>query len=517
MRISLITPTPEDISAFGVRALSAFLKRAGHSVRSIFIPGSHKQYSSKGDYVYRYGEDLLEELTELCKDSQLIGVSFMTYFFDRSVQVTQAIKKRFNTPVIWGGIHPTLLPEEGIEYADMVCVGEGEEALLELVQKLEEGKDYTRIENIWAKRNGTTVRNPLRPLIQDLDSLPFIDFDLDDHYCYDHVEDCFRKIDDEFLKESLSLRPSLNGDLQICYRTMTDRGCPHRCTYCSISKQKEMYEGQRFLRKRSVENTIEELKAIKKRFPFIQTIQFFDDTFFSRPTSDIEKFSKLYKENIVLPFHAQCSPTTITERKLECLVDAGLIYTEMGIQTGSKRIKEMYNRRESNERIIEAAKIINKYKDRLLTPDYHVILENPWEIDQDVIDTLNLVLELPKPFCLKLSTLQFFPGTRLFHKAKEEGLFKDAIGEIYRHPFLAPQSTYCNFLVYFATFAWIPKRVLRFLSSPSLVKIFSRKSLRNVYHYGFIFVEKMRLVGKGLESLMAGDFKRIKRYFKRIR
>jgi radical SAM superfamily enzyme YgiQ (UPF0313 family) len=278
-----------------------------------------------------------------------------------------------------------------------------------------------------------------------------------------------------------------------------------------------MYEGQRFLRKRSIENAIEELKIIKDRFPFIQTIQFFDDTFFSRPVSDIEKFSKLYKENIGLPFHAQCSPTTITERKLECLVDAGLIYVEMGIQTGSKRIKEMYNRKESNKKIIEAAMIINKYKDRLLVPDYHVILENPWETDNDVIDTLNLVLELPKPFCLKLSTLQFFPGTKLYYKAKEEGLFKDTKKEIYRYPFLAPQSTYCNFLVYLATFDWIPKKVLRFFSSPLLVKIFSCKSLKNIYSYAFIFMEKMRLLSKGIKSLVTGDLVRIIRYFKRIK
>ncbi len=517
MKVTLITPTPEDISAFGVRALSAYLKRAGYHTRVIFIPGSHQRFSPEGDFIYRYKENFLEEVTELCRDSQLIGISFMTYFFDRAVQITRAIKKRYDTPVIWGGIHPTVHPEEALEYADMVCIGEGEEALLEIVQKLEEGKDYSETRNLWIKRNGNKIRNPLRPLITDLDSLPFIDYDLDEHYCYDHIKDCIRKMDEKFLKDIFPLRPSLKAKFQTCYRTMTDRGCPHRCTYCSISKQKELYEGQNFFRKRSVKHVIEEVGIVKKRFPFVETIQFFDDTFFSRGAKDIEEFSKLYKKDIGLPFHAQGSPATISEKKLESLVNAGLIYTEMGIQTGSKSMRELYNRRDSNETIIQAAKTINKYKDQLLVPDYHIILENPWETEGDAIDTLNLILELPKPFCLRLSTLQFFPGTKLYFKGKEEGLFKDDIKEIYRHPFLAPQRTYANFLIYLTTFDWIPSRVFRLLSSPGVVRIFSRKSLSGVYFRGYIFMEKMRLSGKGIRALTTGDFKRILRYLRRIR
>ena len=517
VKVTLITPTPEDISAFGVRALSAYLKRAGYHTRVIFIPGSHQRFSPEGDFIYRYKENFLEEVTELCRDSQLIGISFMTYFFDRAVQITRAIKTRYDTPVIWGGIHPTVQPEEALECADMVCIGEGEEALLEIVQKLEEGKDYSKTRNIWIKRNGNIIRNPLRPLMRDLDSLPFMDYDLDEHYCYDHVKDRICKMDKNFLKDFLHLRPDLGGELQICYRTMTDRGCPHRCSYCSISKQKELYEGQNFFRKRSAEHVIEELGIVKKRFPFVETIQFFDDTFFSRSVSDIEKFSKLYKEKIGLPFHAQCSPSTISEKKMRYLVDAGLIYTEMGIQTGSERMRELYNRRDSDEKIIQAAKIINKYKDQLLAPDYHVITENPWETEKDSIDTLNLILELPKPFCLKLSTLQFFQGTKLYFKAKEEGLFKDDVREIYRRPFLAPQRTYADFLIYLTTFDWIPNKVFKLLSSAGLVRIFSRKSLSGVFVRGYIFMEKMRLSGKGIRALVTGDFERILRYRRRIK
>ena len=516
MLVTLITPTPEDVSAFGVRALSAYLKRAGYDVRLILLPGSHRKSSPTGDFIYRYSDDILEQITELCKDSQLIGVSFMSYFFDRAVQITQAIKKRLDVPVIWGGIHPTVQSEEALAYADMVCRGEGEGALLEIIQKIEKGEDYSDTENVWISKNGNIIRNPLRPLICDLDSLPFIDYDLDEHYCYDHRKDCIRKMDESFLKAIFPLRPGLKGGLQTCYRTMTDRGCPHKCSYCSISKQKELYEGQGFFRKRSVENVIQELQIIKERFPFVETIQFFDDTFFSRSTPDLEKFGKLFKEKIGMPFHAQGSPATITEKKMECLVDSGLIYTEMGIQTGSENTRKLYNRKDSNAEIVESAKIIHKFRDRLLVPDYHVIIENPWESDEDVIDTLNLILELPKPFSLRLATLQFFPGTVLYSKGKEEGLLEDDERDIYRQPFLAPQKTYTNFLIYLTTFQWIPKKVFRFLSSPRLVGKFENRSFGAIFTCGYIVMEKLRLLTKGIKALTTGDFKRILMYFRRM-
>lgn len=517
MKITLISPTPEDISAFGTRALSAYLKRAGYEVRTIFLPGSHKRFTPGGSFVYRYTARVLDEIGELATDSQLIGISFMTYFFDRAVQLTEALKKRTNAPVIWGGIHATVCPEEALQHADMVCVGEGEDSLLEIVQRLEKGQDLTATRNIWLKRNNHIITNPLRPLIRNLDTLPFLDFDLDGHFCYDHLCDNIRQMDNDFFKSMLPLRPDLNGNLQVCYRTMTDRGCPHKCSYCSVSVQKKLYKGDCFFRKRSVKNVISELKNVKEKFPFIEAIQFFDDTFFSRSSSDIQHFGALYKEQIALPFHAQCSPATITEKKLEHLIDAGLIYTEMGLQTGSRQVRKMYNRKESNEEIIKAARIINTYKQRLLVPDYHVILDNPWETEHDTLETLHLILQIPRPFCLKLSTLQYFPGTELYVKGKEEGLLADDIRQIYRVPFLAPQNRYVDFLIYLATFQTMPGSLLNLLASPSGVRLLNRKSLQPLYHVACITLEKVRLLGKGIEALAKGDFQRILRYLRRIR
>jgi radical SAM superfamily enzyme YgiQ (UPF0313 family) len=126
----------------------------------------------------------LDEVVELCRGSDLIGISFMTHFFDRARQLTEHLKKNLKAPIIWGGIHPTVRPEESLDYADLVLVGEGEEAFLELVDNLAAGKDIQHLENIWMKKGQEIIKNPLRPLIQDLDRLPAFDFSLEEHYLY---------------------------------------------------------------------------------------------------------------------------------------------------------------------------------------------------------------------------------------------------------------------------------------------------------------------------------------------
>lgn len=486
-------------------------------MQCVFLPGSHKRSTRKGTYVYRYSDQVISEVCEVCRDADLIGVSFMSNYFDRAVQLTEAFKADNSAPVIWGGIHPTVRPEEALEHADMVCLGEGEEPLEELLALLDEGGDTSGVRNIWSKRDGEIIRNPIRPPIADLDSLPFFDYDLDWHYAFDPLLDSVRPLDDELLQRLLHTRPGLKGGFQKCYRTMTDRGCPHKCTYCSVSALKEIYEGHQFFRKRSVPHVIEELKLIKARFPFVETMQFFDDTFFSRSTKNLEEFAECYSREIGLPFHAQCSSGTLSKRKLEILVDAGLIYTEMGLQTGSPRMRKLYNRRETTEELVESVKIIHKFRKRMLMTDYHVILDNPWENDEDVLDTLDLVLRLPKPFGLRLSTLQFFPGTMLYDKGKEDGYLQNDVEEIYRHPFLAPQNRYPDFLIYLTTFQWIPNCLIRMLAGRHIVKALSRKGLAPVFRAGYALGERFHLAGKGLEALFSGDFGRISRYLKRIR
>ena len=139
-KITLFSPTPPDLSAFGVRSLQASLKAAGHDVRLVLFPGSIGLLQEDGSFVYRYPNRIVDEALELAAGSDLVGVSFFTNYFDRAVQLTAAVRDRLRIPVIWGGIHATVRPGEALEHADFVCRGEGETALDELLVALAGGR-----------------------------------------------------------------------------------------------------------------------------------------------------------------------------------------------------------------------------------------------------------------------------------------------------------------------------------------------------------------------------------------
>jgi anaerobic magnesium-protoporphyrin IX monomethyl ester cyclase len=525
MDITFVTPTPPDVAAFGVRALSAYLKREGKKVRNIFLPGGIKKYKYQKGYVYKYEKHIIEQTIELCKGSDLIGISFMTNYYDRAVQLTKEIRKKLDCPIVWGGIHPTVAPDESLKHVDMICIGEGEEALLELMEKIKKGKDYFDTKNMWFKKDGRIIKNQLRPLNQSLDSLPFFDFGLDDHYIFDHLKNCISSMTKDLLKRCFPLEPNLEGTFNdsykrtLSYKTMTTRGCPHHCTFCAERTLAELYQSQLYLRKRSVQHVIYEIMNIKEHLPFIESIFLFDDTFTVRPLEEIIEFSREFKSKIGLPFHIQASPNTLTKEKLDALIDGGLVFVEMGIQSVSKAGMNIYKRNIAKNVLLKKALILKQYLDKIYPPCYHVILDNPWETTADVIETLKFILELPRPFWLKRASLVCFPGTELYHRAKIEGIIKtdeDEKREIYNKHLHMPKGTYVNFLIYLVGFSYFPRWIIRVLATQALVFLFDRKIFSGIYLLTYRIIEMSIIISKGFKSIFIGDFKRIYKFLKRM-
>jgi len=515
MKLTLITPTPSDICAFGVRSISAYIKSQGHEVKNIFLPISLKGRKTRFEICYTYDDNILDDMVNLAKDSDIIGISFMTNYFDAAVQITQKLKKHLDVPIVWGGTHPTVKPDECFNYVDMVCIGEGEEALAELMQKISEGRSYYNTQNFWFRKNGDIIKNSIRPLIQNIDALPFVDFDLKGQYVSDIRKNKIVGMDSELLEFILPREPHFNNTFHISFKIYASRGCPHSCSYCINDYLRKMYSGQRYLRMKNVDNVIAEMEQIKHQFPFIQTFVLFDDTFLARSTDGIAAFSSAYKKRIGIPFHVQVSPLTISRRKMEHLIDAGLVFVEMGIQTGSERTKRLYQRPISNERVIQAANLINDFQSKLLPPCYHVILDNRWENAEDLIDTLNTIIQLPKPFWFKRSSLILFPGTELYEKAKRENLIKDEIKEIYRRNFALPLHSYVNFLIYLAIHDNFPRFILKFLSQKSLVNLLNKEDYRKIFGLFQRLFDMWNLILKGFTALFSGDFSRIFTYLKK--
>lgn len=512
MKLALIEITCPDIRAYGVRCLSSYLQSRGHDVRLLFLPPGMEMLRHETGIVPDYEQDLLDQAAEVLKDRDMVGVSFMTYYFWRATQLADFLKKKLKVPVISGGVHSTVRTEECLETFDFAAQGESEETLAELCDAMDAGKDPTKTLGFWFKKpNGDVIRNPMGRLVQNIEDLGYPDWHLKDHWSFFHDTKTIKRLDDENVKEFFRdgpLQPM--GDFYH-YKTMGSRGCPHNCSYCCVSTYREAYEKQRFLRWRPMDNFIGELEQIKKRFPYINAFGFFDDAFFSTSVKKIKEFADLYKERIGLPFAVQTSPTTTTEEKLDLVYNAGMRYIEMGIQTGSTRIKERYDRNFPNERVVAAATYINKYKGKILPPDYHLMLDNPWETPEDVKDTLDLMLKLPRPFMLKPSSLVLYPGTGVHQAAVEEGIVKDEKAQVYRKAFGAPHATWLNYLILISGNPMVPRPMIRFLAKDVFVKMLQKEQYTKQIGTLREMTELLFKAGRGFQMLFKGDFGRLYR------
>jgi len=423
---------PTDISALGVRYLSSYLKNQGQEVKILFLA---KPYGAVEN------EEELGQISDLIDKLQpdLVGLSLMSNHFFRARRITAAIKKSFpSLLVIWGGIHPTIDPEGGLKYADLVCVGEGELPLGQLMQGPNlRHYQQLNIPGIWYKKNGQIVNGGKSQLIAEIDSLPYPDYDLPEHYIIHQSKltplslDIFRQY-----------YPAARGD----HRLLSTRGCPHACAYCCNSVFRLIYGGG-YLRKRCVEQVIAEMKIIKEKFPFLKSFKIMDDSFTVNNLDWIREFNRQYKTEINLPFFCLVSPLTIDQDKLDLLVDAGLSTVQIGLQSGSDRINwEIYLRQVKADQFLATAKLLEKYKNRIKII-IDVIVDNPYETEADLILTAEILNQIKRPFHLSLFSLTFYPGTELYRRAACDQVLKND-KEYLKKQFHLLGKNYLNKIIY---------------------------------------------------------------------
>jgi len=375
----------------------------------------------------------------------LVGISLTTVALQASIAITRAVRKQLpSVPAVWGGIEPTIEPERCLEHADMVCMGEGEEVMVELCDRLDSNRDYADVRNLWVKRDGEIVRNPLRPLVADLDNLPFPDYSPEHNILLEEGmrrEYGFDVYDNE-------------------YDSMTARGCPFACTFCCNSQLHKLYPGQPRVRRRSVRNVIEELRQAKERFG-IEYVRFNDDVF----TDDVEwleEFARQYREHVGLPFWCNTHPAYSDLDALRFIKEAGVHSVTMGIQSGSERIlRQFYARPTKSEKIIETAATMARIG---ISANYDIITNNPFETDDDCRDTFDLLLSLPKPMRLNggMTELSLFPNTRIARMVEEQSPppVDGRMFDFWNRMYLLTQHTY----------RFVPRNLLRAMSRSRLLR-----------------------------------------------
>ena len=266
---------------------------------------------------------------------------------------------------ILGGPHATFFPERSLKdgYFDAVCIGEGDEAFPEFLERIEKGKTFSSLENIMTDAN---KKPNLRPLIQDLDSLPFPDREL----FYDHGSG-------ESGQNSLK-------------HFFVSRGCPYECSYCFNEQFKGMYLGEKYVRKRSVDSVLEELAQVKEKWP-MDYVKFYDDIFSMRADDWLKEFSEKYSGEVGVPFFALERANLVTPEMVDLLADAGCHSISMSIESASPRIrKEVLNRNMTNEQIKAAYKL---FGDKNIPIQSNNILGLPTSTIEDDIATIDFNIE----------------------------------------------------------------------------------------------------------------------------
>ena len=496
-KIVLISTFP-DIQSYGIRMLSSVLKKGGFKTNLIFL---------NAPFGNLYSDDILEEVARVASDSLFVGISLMTNFLDRTKQITLFLKKRLNIPIVWGGIHTAVKPDECLKYADMICIGESEEIILPLAKRLAASECPDGINNVWFHANGQTAKNRITPFIDKMDGLPFPDCDYSEHFVIDRKS--LVPMDLKAMEQYMGYE----------YSTIVTRGCFYNCTFCANNffEMNFKINGADKLRARSMGDVIDELRQAKNNLGFIRIFKFADDLFMALSTETLEKFCSLYKASgLGLPLDITgIHPLIFKEDKFKLLLDAGLQYARMGIQTGSQKSRKLYGRNETENKIMEDVNIIHKYRKRLKAIRYDFMVDNPWETTEDIKSSLKLLAGIPKPYKINLFSLTMYPGTELYAKAKEEGLLTDEEYQIYnKHYHDNVGASYYNGLFKIISVYGLPRSFFFFLidnEKNPFAKVIYRFLLNGIN----LVTRTARLaylLKEGLSDIGSGNFQRINKF-----
>ena len=465
MKITLALVEDALISS-GFRRMASLVEGLNPDTRTVFVSTGHWRSIRqvlKGD---SGGGDVLDEarvhaIAEGLAGADVIGFSSMTGYAELTRRVIRRLREIApQTYLIWGGIHPITDPEDAIRSeVDAICTGEGELVLPELLDALRAGRRPLDIKNFWFRESGQVHRNGFRPLLtpQEMDTFPL------PHY--GEGEWIFR---DGQGFVPLTLADYLKSD-GLGYNTVWSIGCPFHCNYCGNTTFIANDPKYARIRHPSPQRVVAEVQAACEKNPRISTVSFHDDSFLAIPFRQLEEFAEVWRAELHMPFAVLgVIPNYVRRDKLELLTWAGLNRVRMGIQSGSQRILDFYDRPTPVEKVESAATVLASFAPRYhIPPAYDVILDNPIETRQDVVDTLELLYRLPRPFTLNTFSLRVIPKSRMEAVMVERGV--DLAGIDSSYAVVAPR--WANVVTYmlavFRPPRWVFERLLRRVEASS--------------------------------------------------
>lgn len=407
--------------------LSACLKQAGYTVklfdctiyRSLHDVIQDQLRSKLGqvkktnidEYVHLKETNIYDDFVKIVEEYKpnLIGITLVDSTIKFALSFLERIK-HLKIPVVTGGVGTTFQYEKILKtkLVDYACIGEGEEAIVELCDKLYK-KEYTRsIRNIYTlDHNGDIITNLLRPLV-NLDDLPMPDYTI-----YDDMR---------------FYRPFL-GQVLRTVPTDIDRGCLYGCTYCAAPSLRKTFRENdcgNYYRTKSLDKIFDEMKYLIKQFN-LNFVWISAETILSLKDEKFKEFAKRYKEEINLPFWCQSRLDTFTDENTKILADIGCKNISVGLEHGSEIFRrKILNKHISNERVIESIKLLAKYK---IYPSINNIIGFPDETRENIFETIDLNRQISEILQGQHNTNAFifmpFSGTKLRQMCLEKGYIKE--------------------------------------------------------------------------------------------
>jgi anaerobic magnesium-protoporphyrin IX monomethyl ester cyclase len=365
----------------GVMYISSMLKSHGHQCNVYVEP------LERGDIVKK----------ALAEPADIIAFSCLTSDYHWALRKAEAIKNHSNALIVFGGTHITLNPDEAIQSPniDVICRDEGEYPMLELAEAIDRHEDFSKIRNLWVKKNGTVVKNEMRNLVADLDSLPHPDRELYAKYPFFKIRG----------KRPLHL----------------SRGCPYDCSYCHNTSKKTLFRGKgKYVRWRSMESVLAEIEEIKRK-SFVTVLHFIDDGF-----GVDREWLKTFVERLAtqggerLALQANMRADMVTEDLCETFGDYGAhhLRIRIAVECGDEKYRrEILRKSISNEDLIQAADLFHRHGIDFLT--YNMV-GLPGETLDQALETLRLNMQL-RPSLAICFVYQPYPGTALSDYALRKG------------------------------------------------------------------------------------------------
>jgi len=421
-RILFVYPNKEGypIIPLGISVLSGILKYYKHAVGLFDITFMlSKRYDhdarektgvvKKVDVRKYWGSeakaDIEGELKKKIKSFRpdLIAFSIVENNYACSKRFFKVIKEITKAPVIAGGLFPTIKPELFIEdkNVDIVCVGEGEQAIAELARRLDRSQDITNILNLIVKNKGKVIRNKFARYY-DWEPLVYQDWSI-------------------FDKRHL-LKPFM-GKMQRTGFFELSRGCPYNCSYCINHLSQKIFKGLgKYNREKPLDYAIKEIEHMKDLYG-LELVFFNDENFLTMKKERLFEFCNKYQSRIKLPFFIMTrADSLLDEQKIAKLKKAGCVTIGIGVESGNEEMrKKLLNKNIPNSVYERAFAICHKYEIRTTA---NVMMGLPFETEENILESAQFCRKL-RARSLSLSIFAPYQGTRLRDICVDNGFIKD--------------------------------------------------------------------------------------------